>query len=86
MENKMIEYRLNRAISNLEKQTIKSQDTKTTLELAKLKLLKNDPKFWVSDELELLNQGKISLALISFIDKKLILPNIIKFFNKNKGE
>lgn len=85
MESKITQYRLNKAISMLEKNSIKTKDTKINLEMAKLKLLKNDPKFLITDELDLLSQGRISLALISFIDKKIVLPKIAKFFSKTKG-
>lgn len=52
------------------------------LEEAKLRLLLNDPGFEISQELKFINQGRISDALISFIDRNLIIPTLVKLFKR----
>ena len=50
--------------------------------MAKLKLLKSDPGLEISEELQLINRGRITLALVNLIDKKFIMPKLLSIFSK----
>ena len=79
MENKKVRKKLNEVVAMLDGKSfiIDEKDTKLRVEMAKLKLLKSDPGLEISEELRLINKGRIALALINFIDKKFIMPTLL---------
>ncbi len=84
MENKKVRKKLNEVVAMLDGKSfiIDEKDTKLRVEMAKLKLLKSDPGLEISEELRLINKGRIALALINFIDKKFIMPTLLSIFSK----
>lgn len=84
MENKKVRKKLNEVVAMLDGKSfiIDEKDTKLRVEIAKLKLLKSDPGLEISEELRLINKGRIALALINFIDKKFIMPTLLSIFSK----
>ena len=84
MENKKVRKKLNEVVAMLDGKSfiIDEKDTKLRVEMAKLKLLKSDPGLEISEELRLINKGRIALALVSFIDKKFIMPTLLSIFSK----
>ncbi|MCZ6186782.1 hypothetical protein O6B97_06715 [Campylobacter ureolyticus] len=84
MENKKVRKKLNEVVAMLDGKSliIDEKDTKLRVEMAKLKLLKSDPGLEISEELRLINKGRIALALVSFIDKKFIMPTFLSIFSK----
>ena len=84
MENKKVRKKLNEVVAMLDGKSliIDEKDTKLRVEMAKLKLLKSDPCLEISEELRLINKGRIALALVSFIDKKFIMPTFLSIFSK----
>lgn len=84
MENKKVRKKLNEVVAMLDGKSfiIDEKDTKLRVEMAKLKLLKSDPGLEISEELRLINKGRIALALINFIDKKFIMPTFLSIFSK----
>lgn len=80
MENKMTKEKLSVVVSMLEGRD--KNKKRLRLEEAKLRLLLNDPGFDVSNELKFINQGRIADALISFIDRNLIMPALVKLFKR----
>ncbi len=55
---------------------------KTSLELAKLNLMKKDPGFNISKELFFINRGEFKFALVKFIDVNFILPRLLWLIDK----
>lgn len=84
MENKKVRKKLNEVVAMLDGKSfvIDEKDTKLRVEMAKLKLLKSDPGLEISEELRLINKGRIALALVNFIDKKFIMPKLLSIFSK----
>lgn len=84
MENKKVRKKLNEVVAMLDGKSfiIDEKDTKLRVEMAKLKLLKSDPGLEISEELRLINKGRIALALVNFIDKKFIMPALLSIFSK----
>lgn len=84
MENKKVRKKLNEVVAMLDGKSliIDEKDTKLRVEMAKLKLLKSDPGLEISEELRLINKGRIALALVNFIDKKFIMPTLLSIFSK----
>ena len=82
MENSLTKKKLNEVVSMLEGRTYDTKDSKLRLEMAKLKLMKNDPGFEISQELGLINRGKFGLAMVNFLDRKFIMPTLLKVFTR----
>ncbi len=84
MENKKVRKKLNEVVAMLDGKSfiIDEKDTKLRVEMAKLKLLKSDPGLEISEELRLINRGRITLALVNLIDKKFIMPKLLSIFSK----
>lgn len=84
MENKKVRKKLNEVVAMLDGKSyvVDKKDTKLRVEMAKLKLLKSDPGLEISEELRLINKGRIALALVNFIDKKFIMPTLLSIFSK----
>lgn len=84
MENKKVRKKLNEVVAMLDGKSfiIDEKDTKLRVEMAKLKLLKSDLGLEISEELRLINKGRIALALVNFIDKKFIMPTLLSIFSK----
>ena len=84
MENKKVRKKLNEVVAMLDGKSyvVDKKDTKFRVEMAKLKLLKSDPGLEISEELRLINKGRIALALVNFIDKKFIMPTLLSIFSK----
>ena len=84
MENKKVRKKLNEVVAMLDGKScvIDKKDTKLRVEMAKLKLLKSDPGLEISEELQLINKGKIALALVNLIDKKFVMPTLLSIFSK----
>ncbi|MCZ6173712.1 hypothetical protein [Campylobacter ureolyticus] len=84
MENKKVRKKLNEVVAMLDGKSFitDEKDTKLRVEMAKLKLLKSDPGLEISEELRLINKGRIALALVNFIDKKFIMPTLLSIFSK----
>ncbi|GKH59716.1 hypothetical protein CE91St25_00520 [Campylobacter ureolyticus] len=84
MENKKVRKKLNEVVAMLDGKSFitDEKDTKLRVEMAKLKLLKSDPGLEISEELRLINRGRIALALVNFIDKKFIMPTLLSIFSK----
>ena len=84
MENKKVRKKLNEVVAMLDGKSfiIDEKDTKLRVEMAKLKLLKSDPGLEISEELRLINKGRIALVLVNFIDKKFIMPTLLSIFSK----
>ncbi|QKF63974.1 hypothetical protein CCORG_0076 [Campylobacter corcagiensis] len=78
------ERKLTDAKLNLIKNRSKMKESDYKIEMAKLKLRKNDPTYTISSELNLLRQGSLSTAIFSFIDRNFILPYIAKFMGKKR--
>lgn len=84
MENKKVRKKLNEVVAMLDGKSyvVDKKDTKLRVEMAKLKLLKSDPGLEISEELQLINRGRITLALVNLIDKKFIMPTLLSIFSK----
>lgn len=84
MENKKVIKKLNEVVAMLDGKSfvVDKKDTKLRVKMAKLKLLQSDPGLEISEELRLINKGRIALALVNFIDKKFIMPTLLSIFSK----
>lgn len=79
MQSEMTKQKLNLVVSMLNGRGDKKS---LRLEEAKLKVLLNDPGFEIANELKLVNQGKFSHAIVSIVNKALIMPILTKIFIK----
>ena len=71
--------RLDMAAFLLRRNKKQLSEAKYRAEMAKLKLLKQDPTYAFSNEIKMIRDGKMSLAIFSLIDKELVLPLVSKF-------
>ncbi|CAD7287247.1 hypothetical protein [Campylobacter suis] len=79
MQSQMTKQKLSLVLSMLE---TKQNSRQLKLEEAKLKVLLNDPAPDITNELRLLNQGKISEMFISIIDRFILIPTLRKIFTR----